>query len=78
VNVHELKALGVELLTRGEWTGWVWSGKKWVRVCVGDGLGPTSALLTREADARGIPDGKTCLTRGGAPSWTPNQRKGQA
>jgi hypothetical protein len=61
-------------LAAGCWTGWVWDGKSWCRVCTGEGLGDTAALLSQKADARKVKDSHTCLTRGDRPASPPPGR----
>jgi hypothetical protein len=73
-NERNSTASDRSILTEGDWHGWVWLGKRWLRVCATDGLGATSALLSKEATARGVRDAATCLTRGGAPTWSPAER----
>jgi hypothetical protein len=61
------------MIAEGNWTGWLFDRKKklWQKVCDADSLGACARQLGQLARQRGILDKNTCLTRGGAPSWTP-------
>jgi hypothetical protein len=61
-----------QLLTEGSWSGWLWLGKRWRLACTAGNLTEASSLLSQAADAAGSRDADSCLTRGAAPSWTPD------
>jgi hypothetical protein len=58
----------------GWWHGWIWRRGQWRRVCVAGTMAEASTALSRIADRQRVADAHSCLTRGGAPDWTPPTR----
>jgi hypothetical protein len=58
----------------GWWFGWIWKRGRWRKVCVAGTMAEAATALSRIADRQRVPDSQSCLTRGGAPDWTPRSR----
>ncbi len=78
-NAHKTEGVAaravVEMTTTDSWVGWGWRRNRWVRLCQAASVSACSAELSKAADAAGIPDGRTVLTRGGAPVGPPPGRR---
>jgi hypothetical protein len=62
----------------GWWAGWLFRRGRWRKVCVAGTLAEASSALSRIADRLRVADAHTCLTRGGAPDWTPPTRSSKS
>jgi hypothetical protein len=55
----------------GHWSGWLYLGGRWWRAARADSLAACATALSRAADAEGVADADTVLTRNGAPAGPP-------
>jgi hypothetical protein len=56
------------------WSGWLWVGSAWQRVCAADDIGTCARRLGVVGKHRGIGTRYQALTGGAAPTFTPKTR----